>query len=619
VKDPGTRRTPVAALSPRAEHAPARSFIIGNWRLEPGIHRLVSGDRSHQLDPKQMAVLLHLIERAPELVSHDDLLSRNWPGVVVGDNALHQVIRQLRRLLGDDARSPIYIETLAKRGYRLRAPVMLLAGHDGTGRRAPGAAHDDPHPQAQPACRIQVGPFVSDPDDVLAADFVELVQTEAITRLRRVTPHEIHGHAAQRVGHYALTGKIIPSDIGRVFYVSLIGPEAGNVLWADRIEPLDLQRWLAYGGMLAYVTQALIEVDRAEDLAGIGVNGAAIRAHCAGLAEWIRFGLAAGGSERLAADHWRQALRLDPRMWRAQWQLVNHFSNRYEQEGDLASFTRTAHEAARTLLRMTAREPGRPHPGRWEFVIATVLYRLDLDFDKAESLFLRVREHDGFFAQADTELGVISACRGELGKAMAHFKAATEAGAGLDDTLSGWISGEVQIAAGNYQAASEVLRQTLRHTIDGSPIQIVIRHALVMALFWSGERSRAEAMLDDSWRVFGERYPYLFGGLMALVGRDEIARSLLVDAERRFVPGGARNNYRYWPSFIGHYALDERDRALEWLARVVANREIYVFCHIKRGRWLDPLRGDPRFQAVLDRLADEEQRGSPLRRDLPVL
>jgi len=616
VKDPGTWRAPVMALPPRAEHAPARSFIFGNWCLEPGIQRLVSGDRSHQLDPKQMAVLMHLIERAPELVSHDELLSRNWPGVVVGDNALHQVIRQLRRLLGDDARRPVYIETLAKRGYRLQTPVMSLTRDDPTSQPMLAVAIDHPHPQTEPGCRIQVGPFVSEPDDVLAAEFVDLVQTELITRLRRVTPHEIHGNATQQVGHYTLTGKIIPGDTGLVFYVSLIGPAAGNVLWADRIDPLDFQRWFAYGGMLAYVTQALIEVDRAEDLARNGVDAAAIRAYCAGLAEWIRFGLAAGGSERLAADHWRQALRIDPRMWRAQWQLVNHFSNRYEQEGDLATFTRTAHAAARALLRMTANEAGRPQPGRWEFVIATVLYRLDLDFDTAEGLLLRVREHGGYLAQADTELGVISACRGELGKAMSHFKAAMVAGAGLDDTLSGWILGEVQIAAGHYEAASEVLRQTLRQTIDGSNIQIVVRHALVMALFWSGERLRAEAVLDDSWRVFGARFPYLFGGLMALVGRDEIARSLLVDSERRFRPGGARNNYRYWPSFLGHYLLDERDRALEWLARVVENREIYVFCHLKRGRWLDPLRDDPRFQATLDRLSAVEQRGSPLRRDL---
>jgi tetratricopeptide (TPR) repeat protein len=303
-------------------------------------------------------------------------------------------------------------------------------------------------------------------------------------------------------------------------------------------------------------------------------------------------------------------------MWRAQWQLVNHFSNRYEQEVDLATLTERAHDAARALLRITADETGRPRPGRWEFVLGTLLYRLDLDFDTAENLFLRVRELHPSSAQVDTELGVISACRGDLGKASWYLKAALAAGAGLNDILSGWILGEVQIAAGHYDAASETLRQTLSQTTDGSNIQVVIRHALVLALFWSGERPRAEALLDDSWRVFGERYPYLFGSLWALVGRHEASRALLAESERRFGRSIARNNYRFWPSFVGHYLLGERDRALDWLTRVVENREIYVLCHIKRGRWLDPLRDDPRFQAVLDRLTEMEQRGSPLRREL---
>src|SRR5690606_18642573 len=71
------------------------------------------------LDPKELAVLLLLAERAPGAVSTDELLDHVWPGVVVGDNVVHQVITRLRRALGDDARRPRYIETLRKRGYRL--------------------------------------------------------------------------------------------------------------------------------------------------------------------------------------------------------------------------------------------------------------------------------------------------------------------------------------------------------------------------------------------------------------------------------------------------------------------------------------------------------------------
>jgi len=96
---------------------------IGDATLDVGFQRLTRGDESHLLDPKAMGVLLHLAEAAPGFVSIDALLARTWAGVVVGDNALYQVISRLRRCFDDDPREPTVIETLSKRGYRLMANV----------------------------------------------------------------------------------------------------------------------------------------------------------------------------------------------------------------------------------------------------------------------------------------------------------------------------------------------------------------------------------------------------------------------------------------------------------------------------------------------------------------
>jgi TolB-like protein/DNA-binding winged helix-turn-helix (wHTH) protein/Tfp pilus assembly protein PilF len=70
-----------------------------------------------------MEVLMVLAGRAGQVVSREDLLSAVWPGVIVGDEALTQSIIKLRRTLGDNPRSPTYIETISKRGYRLMASV----------------------------------------------------------------------------------------------------------------------------------------------------------------------------------------------------------------------------------------------------------------------------------------------------------------------------------------------------------------------------------------------------------------------------------------------------------------------------------------------------------------
>jgi TolB-like protein/Flp pilus assembly protein TadD len=70
-----------------------------------------------------MQVLLALVETAGRVITRDQLLAAAWPGVVVGDEALTQTIIKLRRALGDNPRSPAYIETISKRGYRLVAQV----------------------------------------------------------------------------------------------------------------------------------------------------------------------------------------------------------------------------------------------------------------------------------------------------------------------------------------------------------------------------------------------------------------------------------------------------------------------------------------------------------------
>ncbi len=103
--------------------AAAPQFAIGDWTLDVGSHRLRRGNETRLLEPKDLAVLLHLVEAAPNMVPAAELLARNWAGTVVGDNALHQVIGRLRRALGDRARQPKYIETLSRSGYRLIAAI----------------------------------------------------------------------------------------------------------------------------------------------------------------------------------------------------------------------------------------------------------------------------------------------------------------------------------------------------------------------------------------------------------------------------------------------------------------------------------------------------------------
>ena len=76
-----------------------------------------------KLRPKAFAVLNHLIGRPGQLVTKEELLNTVWPETFVGDAVLKVAIRQLRDALDDDPKTPEFIETAHRRGYRFIAQI----------------------------------------------------------------------------------------------------------------------------------------------------------------------------------------------------------------------------------------------------------------------------------------------------------------------------------------------------------------------------------------------------------------------------------------------------------------------------------------------------------------
>lgn len=106
---------------------------IGEWWANRTTNELGRAGETVRIEPKAMEVLMALAAHAGEAVSREALLDAVWSGLVVGDDALTQSIIKLRKALGDNPRSPSYIETISKRGYRLIAPVQTaeVAAGDG--------------------------------------------------------------------------------------------------------------------------------------------------------------------------------------------------------------------------------------------------------------------------------------------------------------------------------------------------------------------------------------------------------------------------------------------------------------------------------------------------------
>lgn len=101
---------------------------VGGWTVEPALNLLRAEGKTVKVEPKAMAVLCCLAARPGQVVSREALLSAVWTGVVVGDDALTQVVVKLRKALGDVPEVPAYIQTIPKGGYRLVAPVVQADG-----------------------------------------------------------------------------------------------------------------------------------------------------------------------------------------------------------------------------------------------------------------------------------------------------------------------------------------------------------------------------------------------------------------------------------------------------------------------------------------------------------
>src|SRR5215510_4105129 len=78
------------------------------------------------LRPKTFEVLVYLVTHAGQLVTKEALFDAIWPGTAVGDGVLKTSMNELRKALGETAKTPQWIATVHRRGYRFLAPVTLM-------------------------------------------------------------------------------------------------------------------------------------------------------------------------------------------------------------------------------------------------------------------------------------------------------------------------------------------------------------------------------------------------------------------------------------------------------------------------------------------------------------
>src|ERR1041384_1197742 len=98
-------------------------YRFGEFTLDADQKVLLREGKPVPLTPKVLDTLLILVQNSGQIIERDDLMTRLWPETFVEEANLNFNITQLRKSLNDDAPQPLYIETVARRGYRFIADV----------------------------------------------------------------------------------------------------------------------------------------------------------------------------------------------------------------------------------------------------------------------------------------------------------------------------------------------------------------------------------------------------------------------------------------------------------------------------------------------------------------
>src|SRR5262245_54385710 len=107
--------------------AVSQRYAFGDFVLEPSQQRVSRRDgKPLNLTPRLFSALQLFVENAGKLLDKDALMLALWPGLVVDENSLSQVVSGLRRALDDEPVGSRYIQTVPRRGFRFIAAVTIL-------------------------------------------------------------------------------------------------------------------------------------------------------------------------------------------------------------------------------------------------------------------------------------------------------------------------------------------------------------------------------------------------------------------------------------------------------------------------------------------------------------
>jgi TolB-like protein/DNA-binding winged helix-turn-helix (wHTH) protein/tetratricopeptide (TPR) repeat protein len=654
----------VGCYSARTEHPLQNGFYLGDsHQVEPSLNSVTGPAGPIRLEPKVMQVLVLLAAHVGQVVAKERLIHTVWPDAFVTDDVLTRAISELRRVFGDDAKESRVIQTIPKSGYRLiarlssngadqetAAPTALrqpacTAGLS-SGAAAPGVSSSPRRPSfvrrhllgvmtgasilmvlaaswwlvsrvwnsvSRPGLRAAAPEHVS----IAVLSFADLSPardqeyfTDGLAEELMTAFASVGLRVAARTSSFSFKGKDTPvQEIARqldVQYVlegsvrkagsqlriatKLVDGRNGRVLRTDRYDRELRDLFVLQDEIARAVTQALaVSLPASAERSLVRATTTDVEAHELYLRGRHAWGLRTQAAVLQSIDLFNQAIARDAQYARAHAGLADA----YIIQGNYAF--RAPNEAHADAKR-AAMEALRQDDGLAEAhaAMARVYLWHDHNWAAAEREFqLAIDSNPNSAAFAHHSYALLLSYLGRRNEAIEHAQRAEQL-----DPLAPQIGVDhawVLYMAQEYDRAVEQAQKVLSY----EPEFANSHRVLGMLDIDGGRCEEGIGRLRTSFEMFrGKAFSDLkLAWGYARCGRADQARLLLSQALKAKGAGYLEPN-TVAQVFV---ALGDHDQALKWLNRAVEERAPYVIV-MAVDPALEPLRSDPRFVRLLERV-----------------
>lgn len=548
-------------------------------------YRVYKAGELRPIGPRAFDLLLYFLSHRGRVITKEELVERVWHGVAVTDNALTRAVKDLRRVTGDDARTPKHVETVSRRGYRFVADVHEMA--------------------ASASVTLLVLPF----DDLSAAPtpyLTEGLAEELIAQIGRADPDRLavigptSARTAQREGR--TTGDV-GRDLGADYVIQ------GSVRRDDRRAQVTVQ--------LAQVHDDTPQWTGVFDAEGSGLSNIQHSLAAAITAQIQAQITQEPGSPARPADPIAHAALLEGRYFFRQRTVDSVQKALASFERALAvqpDYPRALVGVARCLAFHLM---GHPH-------------RVD-SLRQARQAVTRALDLDDRLAEAHSVLAVLQCADWRFADAERSLRWAVALDPN-DPEARHWLAMFPLVASERFDEAIEELWRA--HRLD--PLSLIISADIAGVYCMTRQFDRAVTQCTECLRLdprFARAHTYLgwariglgrheaavialetaarldtspwtqawLGHAYAVAGRESDARAVLTDLRDAPIVGGDEH-----PFFEGvvYAGLRDADNALASFTEAV-NRRSFWIAAIGALPALDGLRLDPRFGGLLERIGAE--------------